>query len=129
VIPSWLSLLVIGGVGFLVFWKSTIDSTVKLVGFSGFTLIMFFLWSPGYSPQWTLYLLPLIILCFDNNRSRLLALVLVLINLLEWPILLSRGWFQFLDEVVLLRTAIFFLLALLFGRVALHNNENTKAIE
>ncbi len=129
VIPSWLSLLVIGGVGFLVFWKSTIDSTVKLVGFSGFTLIMFFLWSPGYSPQWTLYLLPLVILCFDNNRSRLLALVLVLINLLEWPILLSRGWFQFLDEVVLLRTAIFFLLALLFGRVALHNNENTKAIE
>ena len=129
VIPSWLSLLAIGGVGFLVFWKSTIDSTVKLVGFSGFTLIMFFLWSPGYSPQWTLYLLPLVILCFDNNRSRLLALVLVLINLLEWPILLSRGWFQFLDEVVLLRTAIFFLLALLFGRVALHKNENTKAIE
>ena len=129
VIPSWLSLLAIGGVGFLVFWKSTIDSAVKLVGFSGFTLIMFFLWSPGYSPQWTLYLLPLVILCFDNNRSRLLALVLVLINLLEWPILLSRGWFQFLDEVVLLRTAIFFLLALLFGQVAFHKNENAKEIK
>ena len=129
VISSWLSLLAIGGVGFLVFWKSTIDSTVKLVGFSGFTLIMFFLWSPGYSPQWTLYLLPLVILCFDNSRSRLLALVLVLTNLLEWPILLSRGWFQFLDEVVLLRTAIFFLLALLFGQVALHKNENAKEIK
>lgn len=129
VISSWLSLLAIGGVGFLVFWKSTIDSAVKLVGFSGFTLIMFFLWSPGYSPQWTLYLLPLVILCFDNSRSRLLALVLVLANLLEWPILLSRGWFQFLDEVVLLRTAIFFLLALLFGQVALHKNENAKEIK
>jgi len=129
VIPSWLSLLAIGGVGFLVFWKSTIDSAIKLVGFSGFTLIMFFLWSPGYSPQWTLYLLPLVILCFDKSRSRLLALVLVLINLLEWPILLSRGWFQFLDEVVLLRTAIFFLLALLFGQVALHKNENAKEIK
>ena len=129
VIPSWLSLIAIGGVGFLVFWKSTIDSAVKLVGFSGFTLIMFFLWSPGYSPQWTLYLLPLVILSFDNSRSRLLALVLVLTNLLEWPILLSRGWFQFLDEVVLLRTAIFFLLALLFGQVALHKNENAKEIE
>jgi len=129
VIPSWLSLLAIGGVGFLVFWKSTIDSAVKLVGFSGFTLIMFFLWSPGYSPQWTLYLLPLVILCFDNSRSRLLALVLVLTNLLEWPILLSRGWFQFLDEVVLLRTAIYFLLALLFGQVALHKNENAKEIK
>lgn len=129
VIPSWLSLLVIGGVGFLVFRKSTIDSAVKLVGFSGFTLVMFFLWSPGYSPQWTLYLLPLVILCFDNSRSRLLALVLVLTNLLEWPILLSRGWFQFLDEVVLLRTAIFFLLALLFGQVALRKNDNVKVIK
>ena len=126
VIPIWLSIFVIGGVGFLLFLKSTIDSVVKLVGFSGFTLIMFFLWSPGYSPQWTLYLLPLIILCFENNRSRLLALVLVLMNLLEWPILLSRGWFQFLDEIVLLRTAIFFILALLFGQVVLQKNENAE---
>ena len=93
---------------------------------------MFFLWSPGYSPQWILYLLPLVILCFKNNRSRLLALILVLVNLLEWPILLSRGLFQFLEEIILLRTAIFILLALLFAQITLvqnnHNDENNNLI-
>lgn len=128
VIPVWLSLIVLGGIGFIVFWKSSIDSTIKLVGFSGFTLVMFFLWSPGYSPQWTLYLLPLVILCFENNRSRLLALVLILVNLLEWPILLSRGWIQFLDEIILLRTAIFILLALLFAQDVLKKDHNDKVI-
>ena len=124
VIPTWLSLLVIGGIGFFVFWKSSFDSALKFVGFGGFTLVMFFLWSPGYSPQWVLYLLPLVILCFENNRSRLLSIVLVLVNLLEWPILLSRGWFQFLEEIILLRTAIFILLALLFAQIALVQNNN-----
>jgi hypothetical protein len=128
VIPTWLSLLVMGGLGFLVFWKSSIDSALKVVGFCGFTLVMFFLWSPGYSPQWTLYLLPLVLLCFENNRSRLLALILVLVNLLEWPILLSRGWFQFLEEIVLLRTAIFILLALLFVQIILKQDHNDEVL-
>jgi len=128
VIPTWLSLLVIGGAGFLVFWKSSLDSALKLVGLGGFTLVMFFLWSPGYSPQWTLYLLPLVILCFEYNRSRLLGLILVLVNLLEWPILLSRGLFQFLEEIILLRTAIFILLALLFAQITLAKNNNEQEI-
>lgn len=128
VIPVWLSLLIMGGMGLLVFWKAAVDSALKLVGFSGFTMIMFFLWSPGYSPQWTLYLLPLVILCFENNRSRLMALVLVLVNLLEWPILLSRGWVQFLDEIILLRTAIFILLALLFAQIVLKKDQNDKVL-
>jgi len=128
VIPPWLSLLVLGGIGFLVFWKSSLDSALKFLGFGGFTMVMFFLWSPGYSPQWILYLLPLVILCFENNRSRLLSIVLVLVNLLEWPILLSRGWFQFLEEIILLRTAIFILLALLFAQIALAQNNNDDEI-
>lgn len=128
VIPVWFSLLIMGGIGFLVFWKASVDSVLKLVGFSGFTLVMFFLWSPGYSPQWTLYLLPLVLLCFENNRSRLLALVLVMVNLLEWPILLSRGWVQFLDEIILLRTVIFIMLALLFAHIVLKKDHIDKVI-
>lgn len=129
IVSSWLTLLILGGVGFLVFWKATLDSSVKLIGFSGFTLIMFFLWAPGYSPQWTLYLLPLVILSFDKSKGRLISLLLILINLLEWPILLSRGWFHFLEEIILLRTAVFVLLAILFGQVALQNSGNKEAKE
>jgi len=128
VVPVWLSLLILGGIGLWVFWKSTIESAYQIIGMSGFTMIMFFLWSPGYSPQWTLYLLPLVILCFKNNRSLLIALVLTLVNLLEWPILLSRGWFQYLDEIVLTRTAIFILLAFLFAQIILTQDKNDKVI-
>ncbi|RLD08089.1 MAG: hypothetical protein DRI65_03225, partial [Chloroflexota bacterium] len=128
VVPVWLSLLILGGIGCWVFWKSTIESAHQIIGMSGFTMIVFFLWSPGYSPQWTLYLLPLVILCFKNNRSLLIALVLTLVNLLEWPILLSRGWFQYLDEIVLTRTAIFILLAFLFAQIILTQDKNDKVI-
>ena len=89
---------------------------------------MFFLWSPGYSPQWTLYLLPIVLLCFEDFRSRLLALVLVFVNLLEWPILLSRGRFEFLDEIILLRTAIFILLAVLFAQLVLKQDDDKEKI-
>ena len=126
VVPVWLSLLILGGLGFLVFRRSNVDSVLQLIGLSGFTLIMFYLWSPGYSPQWTLYLLPLVILCFNNDRSLLLAMVLTLVNLLEWPVLLSRGWFHYLDEIVLMRTAVFILLAFLFAQVALTQDKNDK---
>ena len=54
------------------------------------------------------------------------VLVLLLINLLEWPILLSRGWFQFLEEIILLRTGIFILLAILFARVVFNKENNDK---
>ena len=126
VVPVWFSLLILGGLGFLVFWKSNINSILQLIGLSGFTLIMFYLWSPGYSPQWTLYILPLVILGFKNERSLLLALVLTFVNLLEWPILLSRGWFQYLDEIILIRTAIFVLLAILFAQAALTQDKKDK---
>jgi hypothetical protein len=128
VIPTWLSLLGIGGVGFLVFWKTSLDSALKIVGFGGFTIVMFFLWSPGYSPQWTLYLLPMVIICFKDKRSLLLSLILVLVNLLEWPILLSRGLFQFLEEIILLRTAIFFILALLFAQITLEQKNKQEKL-
>jgi hypothetical protein len=128
VIPTWLSLIAVGGIGFLFFYRSRLDSELQVAGFLGFTLIMFFLWSPGYSPQWTLYLLPLVILAFQQNRNILLALILVLVNLLEWPILLSRGWFHFLEEIVLLRTLIFILLAFLFAEAATSQKNHDKAI-
>ena len=125
-IASWLTLLVIGGVGYIFFRKSSVKSALQLAAFSGLTLILFFLWSPGYSPQWILFLLPLVMLCFESSRSMLLSLVLLLANLLEWPILLSRGWFHYLDEIILLRTGIFLLLAFLFAQIVMINEGEDK---
>ena len=125
-IPSWLTLLVIGGIGYIFFWKSSVNSALQLAAFSGLTLILFYLWSPGYSPQWILYLIPLVMLCFESSRSLLLSLVLLLVNLLEWPILLSRGWFHYLEEIILLRTGIFLLLAVLFAQIVMINESEDQ---
>jgi len=101
-------------VGFGVFLRSKLDDEIKMISFAGFTIAMFILWSPGYSPQWVLLLLPFVLLGFDIWRGTLLSFILVLINILEWPIFLSRGWFHLLEEIIVLRTLFILVLAGLF---------------
>ncbi len=128
-ISPWLLLPLFAAIGLMIFIKSDLESIEKLISFSGFTLILFFLWSPGYSPQWVLYLLPLVLLGFRFQMSLLLGMILVFVNLLEWPVLLSRGWFHLIEEIILLRTVIFLLLAGLFAQATLRNGPGKKKEE
>lgn len=125
-ISPWLLLPLFAAIGLMVFIKSDLESIEKLISFSGFTLILFFLWLPGYSPQWILYLLPLVLLGFNFQRSLLLGMILIFVNLLEWPVLLSRGWFHLIEEIILLRTGIFLLLAGLFAQTTLRKGPSEK---
>ncbi len=61
-----------------------------------------------------LYLLPLILLALPSRRAYLVALLFVLVNLAEWPLLLSRGMFWTLFLTVPLRALLFVLLAVMF---------------
>jgi hypothetical protein len=61
-----------------------------------------------------LYLIPLFLLALDWRNARLLTVTLVLVNLLEWPVLLSRGWFQLLPVTVIVRTLLLLLASTLF---------------
>jgi hypothetical protein len=119
VIPSWISLLVFGGIGLMLLLKSKNQSEGWVIPFGGLTFVILFLWSPGYSPQWILYLIPLILLCFTEREALLMTSVLVLVNLLEWPILLSRGHFWSLYYIVPLRTVIMILLGLRFYQLSM----------
>lgn len=107
---AWIALLLIGGSGAYLWWKAALISTKQILGFVGLTTLMFFVWSPGYSPQWILYILPLLILIIPPRESLLWSVVLILISLLEWPLLLSRGLFESLYWLVPLRTFLFILL-------------------
>ncbi len=69
---------------------------------------------PGYSPQWVLYLLPLTLLLLPPRRGILMSIVLLAVNVLEWPVLLARGWFQGLYLLVPVRTLLLLLLTILF---------------
>ena len=128
-ISPWLTLILFCGVGLALFLGSRVDSEKAAIGFFGVTFVLFLLWSPGYSPQWVLYLLPLVMLAFEKRRSVLLAIVLLFVNLLEWPILLSRGLFQYLDEIILLRTGILILMAVLFGQKVLILKQSEEKVE
>ncbi len=109
-IPSWLTLIIFGSFGLGLLVKSKVHSDKWVISFIGLSFVIFFLWSPGYSPQWILYLLPFILLCLPRNEAFLLGASMVLVNLLEWPVLLSRGYFWSLYLLIPLRTILMILL-------------------
>jgi len=119
IIPTWITLILFGGLGLFFLIKANLDSTKKLISFIGLTQIIFFLWSPGYSPQWVLFLLPFMFICLDKNEAYLMSTIFILINLLEWPLLLSRGNFGSLFYLIPLRTIMMIFLGLRFYLISL----------
>jgi hypothetical protein len=85
-------------------------SNLKFVAFAAATLVVFFLWSKGWSPQWLIMLIPFVLIALPLGRALLYILTLSFINLAEWPVLLSRGMNQYLYLTVPLRTVLFVLL-------------------
>ena len=118
-IPSWFTLIFFAALGAWLFWKAKPTNSSQVYGkpaiaFLGLVWCIFLLWSPGYSPQWVLYLLPLVLLALPLRAGVLMAIVLVLVSLLEWPVMLSRGIFEGLWLVIPLRVILTILLALEF---------------
>jgi Glycosyltransferase family 87 len=105
-IPSWVTLAVFGAIGLVALIRMPRGGPREQIGMLGVAWILFLLWSPGWSPQWVLYLVPLILLALPFPRNALLALALVVVNVLEWPILLSRGMFGSLYLTISLRTML-----------------------
>jgi hypothetical protein len=108
VIPPILTLVIFGGIGLWVLWRSRLkDNDLGVLAMVGITWVLFLLWSPGWSPQWILYLLPLTLLTLPEKKALLLCLALTLVTLLEWPTFLKHDIWQGLWIIVPLRTLIF----------------------
>lgn len=88
-----------------------------LLALAGVTFSLFLLWSEGYSPQWSLYLLALLCILMPNLRGVLLMLVLDALYILEWPVtfILLQADVRYLTALVTVRTLFVVGLALLFG--------------
>jgi len=101
---------------YLYLFSRPIDTTDRgaLLSFTGMTLCLFFLWSKGWSPQWQVMLIPLILLVFPNGHGVLYCLVLGFVNLLEWPVILSRGLNHLLILTIPLRTGLLILMLIEF---------------
>lgn len=113
-IPTWLTLLVFGGAGLWGLFQTKNDTPKVKVVCLGWAFTLLFLWSSGWSVQWVLFLVPLMLLVFPKTMALMGSLVFVLVNLLEWPVILSRGWFHYLPVTILLRTLILLLVGLQF---------------
>lgn len=116
VIPPAAVLAVVGAVGLAGFFRAAKDGGMPGIALVGFAWCLFFLWSPGWSPQWVMYLLPLILLVFPTRIAALLAIVLIMVNIAEWPVALTHGRPDVLTMTILLRTILLMLMAGLFYR-------------
>ncbi len=123
-ISPWLTLPLFLGLGGYGLYRIKGSGRIVSASLVGFAFCLLFLWSPGWSPQWVLYLVPLILLTLPLRLGGLLMISLILINLLEWPLLLSRGFFWSLTYTVPLRTLLIALLAGLFYRQAWFASQN-----
>lgn len=102
----------------------------SLLAFAGLTLTVFLLYAKGYSPQFLVYLLPLIILLMPNGRGLTYALVLTGLNILEQPV-----YFVLLPEahwllifVVVARFLMLIVLGLEFGLMLWPAREETSPL-
>jgi hypothetical protein len=128
-ISGWMTLPIFALAGFFLLVKSK-PSFHRPVSALGLAICLFFLWSPGWSVQWVLYVVPLFLLGLEKRHAALLTMTFLLVNLLEWPILLSRGLFNLLPLTVLTRTLLLVLAGILFaGQLAGKRLEEVHANE
>ena len=90
VIPWFVRLALGGGVGLFVFLRPRRFDSRGLVAFVTITLLIFFLQAQGWSPQWMVQIIPLVLLCFPTRNGVLILVVLSFAVFAEYPILFNR---------------------------------------
>ncbi|HEM62035.1 MAG TPA: hypothetical protein ENO24_07060 [Chloroflexi bacterium] len=106
---------------FLVLYTRPVDwqDDTKAVAFCGLTIALFLIFSKGYSPQWIINLLPFIVLLMPNLRGITYSLLLMGVNVVEFPvalILLAQHPWVFVLAVIL-RTVLLVLVGVELGLV------------
>jgi hypothetical protein len=89
-IPAWLRLIPFAAVGLFIFSRRLRRDDRGVVAFFTITVVLFFLWAQGWSPQWVLTLTPLILLNFPDRNGVLVCLVLGTVSFVEYPALFMR---------------------------------------
>jgi hypothetical protein len=116
-VPTWLTTLAFGVLYLWLWWRTPGPGEPRRVfRLTALTMLIFFLWSRGWSPQWLGMLVPLLLLSLPLERAVLYLIVLTFINIAEWPVLLSRGLNEWLYLTVSVRTALFVLLLIELAR-------------
>jgi len=81
--PAWATLIVFAAIGIWIWFRTDLSNSIKATAFLGVTWCLFLFWTPGYSPQWVLYLIPLILLVLPDEKAFTMVFALIFINILE----------------------------------------------
>jgi hypothetical protein len=114
----WLLVTGLFGLVYLFFYTRPLNWNAprQVLAFVGFTLVLFMLWSKGYSPQWLGWPLFFIALLLPNLRGIIYAIILSLANIVEanffFIMFPEEHWL--LAATVLIRTFLLAILAVEF---------------
>ena len=90
VIPGWLRLALAAAVGAFIFARTRRFDNKGLVAFVTITLLIFFLQAQGWSPQWLVQIIPLVLLCLPTRDGVTTVILLSLVTFAEYPFLFIR---------------------------------------
>jgi hypothetical protein len=110
-ISPFLTLLIFGSIGFYVFMQpARLSTELDRILFAALTLVLFFIWSKGWSPEWHILLIPLLLLSLSFRKALIYIISLSFVNFLEWPLIYQHKLLHLLPITVIARTLIFILL-------------------
>ena len=104
VVPPILKLIIFSIISFLIWYKFKGKDYPSFLALNGIIWAMFLLWSSGWSPQWILYLIPIILLTFPLQKGIFINLLFLLLTIFEWPTLLGHKLFEFMGPIAVLRS-------------------------
>jgi len=117
VIPGVLGIIVFGLI-FLWLFRRPIDQRDPrhFIWFTTLTLLLFHLWSKGWSPQWAMLIIPFILLSFPNQRGLALVLIFTLLLFIEWPLADVIKWPPIIATAIIGRTTFFIVMCVMLFR-------------
>jgi hypothetical protein len=89
-VPGWLRLGIAAAIGLWIFVRAKRLDDKGLVAFVAITLLIFFLQAQGWSPQWLVQIIPLVLLCFPTRDGVMVIVLLSLVTFAEYPFLFIR---------------------------------------
>ncbi len=90
VVPGLVRLGIAALIGLFVYARTRRFDARGLVAFAAITLLIFFIQSQGWSPQWLAQIIPFILLCFPSRYGVYATFILTMLTFLEYPFLWIR---------------------------------------
>lgn len=90
VVPGFVRLALAAAVGLFIYARTRRFDDRGLVAFVAVTLLIFFLQAQGWSPQWLVQIIPLLLLSLPTKNGVLMVVLLSLLTFVEYPFLFIR---------------------------------------